>query len=154
MKKLIILILCICVVISLPGCKGNNKDVLKKYSKLVLEIVCLSYDNYGDYSKIPLRYHKYISKDLFELLNYRDIDYNDENIYGKYGVDYYAVNSISYPVARFDGDNIVVSYEYTYETKAYDGGKNPGFYSSNIPVEVILNKIGNNYCVMSITESP
>lgn len=155
MKKIINFLLILVLIILSTGCNKQQDDTLNDCSDLVLELVCLSYDNYGDYSKLPSKYQKLISKELFESLNYRDEDYTSMTEYGKYGVDYYAINSLSYPEAEFDGDDVVVNYYYTYICRPYGNisdYKLPG--SKDIPVKVTLKKIDEKYCVVDYWEKP
>lgn len=152
---MLILIFTLAIVITSTGCNKKGDPILKHCSEIVLELVCLSYDNYGDYSKLPDKYNEVISKELFEKLNYRDYDYNEICGYGEYGTDYYAVNSVSYPVAEYDDDDIVVSYIYSYETKSYDNGTNiPVAGSFDIPVRVTLRNNNGKYCVIDYYEKP
>ena len=148
-------------VMAMAGCNQDEDDTLRESEKLVLELVCLSYDNYGDYSKLPKKFHSVISKELFERLNYRDCDYEEIKEYkdAKYGIDYYAINSLSYPTAEYDGDDIVVSYKYTFDIETYDNATVdkydiPEGGSADIPVTVTLKENNGKFKVIDKWEAP
>lgn len=95
-----------------------------------------------------------LSKELFQQLNYRGISYDDLDDYGEYRIDYYAINSLSYPKAEYDGENVIVSYVYTYVTRPYGNRTYPDFGSIGIPVKVTLKKTDGKYSVVNVWEKP
>ncbi len=157
MKKIIAVVLVMMSVMAMAGCNQDDED-LDKCAEMILELACLSYDNYGDYSKLPEKYHGVISKHFFECLNYRGCLYKDLKDYkSKRGVDYYEVQSLSYPTAEYDGDDIVVSYKYTHYFETYgnisvDDLDVPWDDGWDMPVRVTLKKVNGKYCVKDYYE--
>ena len=159
MKKIIAVVLVMMSVMAMAGCNQDDED-LDKCAEMILELACLSYDNYGDYSKLPEKYHGVISKHFFECLNYRGCLYKDLKDYkSKRGVDYYEVQSLSYPTAEYDGDDIVVSYKYTFDIETYDNATVdkydiPEGGSADIPVTVTLKENNGKFKVIDKWEAP
>lgn len=149
MKNIILCIL-IFLLIFLYGCNFQNQLFADECSEMIYNVVKTSYNNYGDFSKLPKKYQGLVSEDYYDRMNYRE---NDNGEYGKLGVDYYEKNILTYPITEIKGNEIYVSYSYTYECySCSDDDLLRG--SSNIPVKITLEKDGDNYIIVDYYESP
>lgn len=159
--KIILIFLVLILAFSVTGCASSQKDkkIKEEAVDLVWSLVNLSCGTLGDYTKLPKDFRKNISKEHYNLLNYRDEFKDDYKIYCKklkinkleYGKDYYELNSLSYPeVEKFD-KKIVVKYSYSY--KSYFRKKDKKFElgvgdSSN--VYVCIEKNDDTYKIIDV----
>lgn len=161
-KKFLALAFCLILGVNLCSCQPDYELYEGSPAAICCDIVYtsvnLSYTYGGDYSKLPDKYKKSVSKEQFSDMNYRslvtqadDSTYNVDNL----GKEIYELNSMTYPkVTNIQGDKVYLEYFICYECRDYKTNETTDGIGGTFDCDVTVTmcKKNDTYVVEDVIE--
>lgn len=150
-NKFVCVFISIVLLLCFAGCNNEEEQSAKDTClKITEKAVRVAYESFNDYSLLADEYKKSVSEYYFDMMYYRESDNDD---YGKLGRDYYESNIIDDMKAEISGEQVIVSYLYTYECLRLSDDET---LCSKIefPVTITFEKKNNDYVIVDYFELP
>lgn len=156
MKKVLLISISIIFMLCFAGCDSEEDQEAKETCIDIVTVASqISNRTFADYSKLPPKYKKSVSKEYYEDLCFaKNHCAEDES---EYGVDYYDKTYLSEFEAKTQGDSVIVSYGYIYQLYSFfdsDLIAGSGSETELIPVQITFEEINDNYVVTDYYEKP